>query len=329
MILLGRAIHERMEQLRLELEHDPEEKAKLYSAFNKVDPSRKGSIHVGQLAALSDALRVGDGITEEVMDALEAPSGVIHLDEFRSWYAEHRLAAKAGEAGADTGEDAAHALAKQEALAKKAALETAAARARERRIAANPHASLHPHHLPEGRMEPVVTPLAARPHTEPNMGVPSGTGTSSQRAATAAEAPSGTASESTLPPPPPAAEDAPVALESPLPAAEGAPQSDRRTRTQDEGRVEVLPGGSSVRATNGLFASDVSTEGASGAHRSAGLGGAPGAPPPVADIDPHLAYPMPPGLSERLSSRLGLLPGDVRFGGVMGQDHEEGASLAA
>ena len=155
MILLGRAIAQRMADLHAQLEHDPEEKAKLYSAFNKVDPTRRGSIHVGQLAALSDALQLEEDITDEAMEALEAPSGVIHLDEFRTWYAEQKML-KAGTggggtesggrgAGADADDaeeqvDEAHAIAAKAASEAKAAKAAAEARAAAARRAANPHA---------------------------------------------------------------------------------------------------------------------------------------------------------------------------------------------
>ena len=90
-VLLGVAVQQRMRQLAGRLDHEPEEKARLYSAFQRVDPSRRGSIHVEQLADLTEALALSADITKEAMSALEAPSGIIHLDEFQSWYAERQL----------------------------------------------------------------------------------------------------------------------------------------------------------------------------------------------------------------------------------------------
>lgn len=86
-IVLSIAVSRQMSRLQHNLDHNPAQKARLYYAFNRVDPTRRGSIHVGQLAALADALSLDAKATDEVISTLQAPSGLIHLDEFSSWCA--------------------------------------------------------------------------------------------------------------------------------------------------------------------------------------------------------------------------------------------------
>ena len=92
MLLLGCSVQARMNQLLEKLNSDPEEKAILEGAIDQIDPTGRGSIQVRQLAALSYDLELdGSELQAAQAELSGGQSGLIHLDEFRSWYADKYL----------------------------------------------------------------------------------------------------------------------------------------------------------------------------------------------------------------------------------------------
>ena len=91
MIYLGHLIQQRMAELQDKLNSQPAEKAKLLLAITKADPTRRGSIHIEQLESLSNDLQLAEADVERAESELKGPSGLIHLDEFQSWYADRHL----------------------------------------------------------------------------------------------------------------------------------------------------------------------------------------------------------------------------------------------
>lgn len=86
-ITLGVMVQRRMAELQDRLDHDPEEKKRLYAAFAQVDPNRTGHIHVGELATLSVALSLDKVATEQAAEGFDSGgTDFIRLDEFKSWY---------------------------------------------------------------------------------------------------------------------------------------------------------------------------------------------------------------------------------------------------
>ena len=91
MIYLGHLVQQRMAELQDKLNTQPTEKARLLLAIKKADPTRRGSIHIDQLEGLSNDLQLAESDVERAESDLKGPSGLIHLDEFQSWYADRHL----------------------------------------------------------------------------------------------------------------------------------------------------------------------------------------------------------------------------------------------
>ena len=77
--------------LQDKLNFEPDEKERLENAIESVDPQRRGSIHIEQFADLSARLALGSGETKRAEAALGRSNGLIHLDEFKSWYADRAV----------------------------------------------------------------------------------------------------------------------------------------------------------------------------------------------------------------------------------------------